>query len=405
MIMRRLSLMFLGAVFCGQLGGCAGFQWPFSFEQSPSATSTRSVASSSLPTHVNLNSSSPKKVFVLLPLQGKYGESGQAVRNGFMAAYYANKGQQGTQPAVKVVDTSSVNITTAYRQAVSEGADLVVGPLDKGQVQSLIKGTSLSVPTLALNTVTAQRVPNLYQFGLSQEDEANQVALRASRDGLHRVLVIAPAGGWGAGIVAHFKTTWAAEGGVIVDQLTYVQSRQLPDQIREILHVAKKSSSASKSKTILTEPVEPLARRRQDIDMIFLVSEPDRAREIVPLLKFYYAENLPIYATSLVYTGKRNPAADGDLNGVHFGDMPWVLGGLSPQLEGIQQNVAELWKTSYAHYPKLYALGVDAYFLALSLNQLPDEGLPGATGKLFVGEDRHIQRGLSWARIRGGVPD
>ena len=31
-------------------------------------------------------------------------------------------------------------------------------------------------------------------------------------------------------------------------------------------------------------------QRRQDFDVIFLLTQPERAREIVPLLKYYYAE-------------------------------------------------------------------------------------------------------------------
>jgi outer membrane PBP1 activator LpoA protein len=390
--MRRLSLCFVSLLLCSHLMACSGFESPFKTGDSDSVATPA-------PTK---NTNTPQKVFVLLPLEGKYGDSGQAIRNGFMAAFYANKGEKDVQPIIKVLDTSKENINVVYEHAVAEGADVIVGPLDKDQLQTLIKSTRLIVPTLALNSVTDQNVPNLYQFGLSQLDEAAQVALHAYSEGHRRALVIAPAGTWGAGIVASFKKSWQTNGGVIVDQVNYQNSRQLSEQIRQVLHAEKSKSSAAKAKVAAKDPTQPITHRRQDIDMIFLVAEPERGREIVPLLNFYYAGNLPLYATSLIYSGHRNPERDGDLNGIQFADMPWVLGGLSQNQVALQQNVAELWKTSYAHQSKLYALGVDAYGLSRNLTQFPADGFSGVTGTLHLGKDHHIYRKLPWAKIRGG---
>src|SRR5205823_5983563 len=66
-------------------------------------------------------------------------------------------------------------------------------------------------------------------------------------------------------------------------------------------------------------------KRRQDADMIFMIAPPEYARQIKPLLNYYYAGNLPIYATSHVYQGIPNAALDNDLNGIQFCDMPWTI--------------------------------------------------------------------------------
>lgn len=392
--MRRFSLYCICFILCSQLFACSVFNDLFQTnEPSTPQTSATSHAQATTPT-----TGKPQKIFVLLPLQGKYGDSGQAVRNGFMAAFYANKSNKGTPPTIKVLDTTNQNINTIYQQALSQGADLIVGPLDKDQVQTLIKGTRLTVPTLALNDVTDKNVPNLFQFGLSQLDEADQVAQRALHDGHRRALIIAPAGNWGAGIVARFKSRWQTEGGVVVDQLYYQQSAQLSEKIRQVLHVAPQVGK---------KPAPGLVRRRQDIDMIFLLAEPARAREIAPLLKFYYAGNLPTYATSSIYSGITNATQDGDLDNIRFADMPWVLGGLPNNLTLLQQNVADLWKTSYTRNPKLYALGADAFELSLHLNQInqnPIQGLPGATGTLYLRDNQKIYRELPWAKMREGNP-
>ncbi len=392
--MRRLSLIGFCLVLCSQLLACSGVDLPFLGKSSGSEGTVAAVS----------EGGAPKKIVMLLPLQGKYGESGQAVKNGFMAAFYANKGQKESQPTIKVLDTAGQNVTAVYEKAVAEGADMIVGPLDKDQVQALIKSARISVPTLALNTVTDQKVSNLYQFGLSQLDEADQVAQRAANDGHRQALVIAPAGAWGAGVVASFKNRWQSAGGTIVDQVNYQNSHQLSEQIRQVLHVEKSKSRAARSKQMAENSGQPTSRRRQDIDMIFLVAEPERAREIIPTLKFYYAGNIPVYATSLVFSGHRNPEQDNDLNNLQFTDMPWVLGGMPNNLDGVKANVADLWKTSYTQNPKLYALGVDAYQLTQNLHQIPAEGFRGATGTLYVQDNQHIYRKLSWAKIRQGNP-
>ncbi|MDQ2995120.1 MAG: penicillin-binding protein activator, partial [Pseudomonadota bacterium] len=128
----------------------------------------------------------PKKIYLLLPLHGKFGASGQAVHDGFMAAHQINKNNQKTLPSISVIDTSLIAANTAYEQAIANNADMVVGPLEKNEIQSLVKSNHLSVPTLALNNISDTAIANLYQFGLSQLDEASQVATRASKDGRHR---------------------------------------------------------------------------------------------------------------------------------------------------------------------------------------------------------------------------
>ena len=68
-------------------------------------------------------------------------------------------------------------------------------------------------------------------------------------------------------------------------------------------------------------PIEFEPRRRQDIDMIFVVADDARtARLLVPQLRFYSAGDIPTFATS----ESTIPATrgDNDLNGVIFADAP-----------------------------------------------------------------------------------
>jgi len=340
--------------------------------------------------------SSFKHLVLLVPLQGERGRAGQAIEDGFLTAYNSMPSSQ--RPGhVEVMDTSGEgSIQQTYQRAVQQGADFIIGPLAKADVQALAQNPSLPVPTLTLNYLEPnQRAPTqLYQFGLSPFDEIQPVVQLAWQRGQHRALIIVPSGNWGQSVARAFQDGWQALGGRVVDTLFFTGSSQdLTLQIQRLLHFSQTGNSAASS-------------RRHDFDMIFLVASPENARQIRPLLKFYYAGDVPVYATSLVYSGVPNPQADSDLNGITFCDMPWVLDAQSP-LANLRQRIALFWPVNFRQETRLYALGVDAYQVASHFPQLvgaPNQGLPSATGTLSVDNQYRVVRQLVCAQFVQGKP-
>ncbi len=342
---------------------------------------------------------SPSRIALLVPLHGAVASTGQAVRNGFLTAYYQQK-ESGEVPQIDVIDTSQGNITQLYQQAVANGATMVVGPLTKENVRSLAQMGNLSVPTIALNTLddnTSAR--NLYQFGLSPIEEAQQVALQAKKAGYSRALVIYPAGSWGQGVVNAFAQTWREQGGAVIDSYAFTPNSDLGNGIRQLLQVTGLTARGARA----DKNIQP--QRRQDVDVVFLVAFPKQARQIKPLLAYYYAQDLPVYATSLVYSGNPSPQNDRDLDGIIFCDMPWELEPNQGKIADLRSRVMALWPESYQRSPRIYAFGIDAYQLTRYLDQVVQgSGYPGMTGVLYLGQDGRILRGLSWAKMQNGVP-
>ena len=93
----------------------------------------------------------PQKIALLLPQQGKLGKAGRAVRDGFMAAYYQAKQQNNQTPQIILYDSHAKDVIKLYEQAVSEGVQLIIGPLDKPKVTQLSQLDQLPVATLAVN--------------------------------------------------------------------------------------------------------------------------------------------------------------------------------------------------------------------------------------------------------------
>lgn len=341
----------------------------------------------------------PKYIAVLLPLTGPMGSQGEAVRNGFMAAYGYVKQSEPDAPIVRVFDTSQGHITALYQQAVAEGADFVVGPLAKDQVQILSSSGQVTVPTLALNDLSGKPVPNLFGFDLSSQQEASQAALRARQEGHNRAIVIFPAGEWGQKIAEAFIQRWQATGGLVVDTVAYPAHGDLYSQLRQVLGVMPPPRHSSGGKRYQPKP-------RQDMDMFFMVAFPQQARQIKSILNFYNVGTVPVYATSLVYSGILNPANDSDLNGVEFSDMPWIVGPDIPQWSQMREGIQTDFPDSYRRSPRLYALGIDAYHLTYRLGFMIKNNTSetGTTGKLTLNSDHQIQRQLQWATIQEGIP-
>lgn len=349
----------------------------------------------------------PQHIALLLPLSGNLSGSADAVRDGFLASYYLDNSRRGNAPKVTVLDTKNdKDVTGAYNKAVAQGADMIVGPLTKEGVDQIIKASSRETPVLALNYVDRSAPSNIYQFGLAPEDEARQAAEKAWQDGHLNAIVIAQEGDWGNRVTSAFTDRWKSLGGRVLSVTEYSSNTELAEPVKAALQIDSSEARASQLKKELNVQVNYDARRRQDVDMIFLVSQPREARQIPPLLAFYYAQDIPVYATSSVYGGTPNPNIDKDLNGVTFCDIPWHLD-TRPQSSSVQDAIAKLWPTGSQSHQRLYALGVDAYQVIPQLprlEQLPDFAMSGATGKLYLNNNRQVTRGLRCTRFVSGQP-
>ncbi len=334
------------------------------------------------------NTRAPAHIALLLPLQGSLSESGQAVRDGFLSAYYASPIQR--QQTISFFDTTqNPSMPALYQQAVSKGADSVVGPLTKDDVQQLAGLGNFPAPTLALNYTDlwfGSLPSNFYEFGLSPLDEAKQLAEKSWQTGHKRALLIAPQDAWGQRVVKSLTANWQSLGGSVVDTFYFGNQTDLNKGIASLLHANPNNNR--------DQTLAPKQQRRQDFDIIFLLAPPQTARQIVPLLKYYYAANVPIYATSVVYSGSPS-ASDSDLNGVTFADMPWTL-----QTGGVANK-------NSPRSNRLYALGRDAYMLNNQYNRLsilPNFPIYGATGALTLTSQHKIYRRLAWVQMRNGRP-
>jgi uncharacterized protein len=344
----------------------------------------------------------PQSVALLLPLSGRQAAAAGAVRDGFIGAYIA-QGNTAERPALRVYDTAALGTTAAWELAVRNGADFVVGPLLKEELAELGGAELPGATGLALNWADDHVVlpPNIFQFALAPEDEAAEVARRAVRDGHRRALALAHDSEQGRRMVQSFVTAFEAAGGEVLDsQLFDPREADFSVEITGLLLIAESRARHQRMQSVLGRTLEYEPRRRQDADFLFLAARPAEALLIRPQLRFHYASDLPVYATSSIFDAGRS--RNTELDGVLFADMPWRVGAgdgaFMAQFRAFGPNALE-------RSGRLFAFGADAYRLVPLLHNRSESlasGVPGQTGVLQVGPEGRIHRVLEWGRFEEG---
>lgn len=350
-----------------------------------------------------------QRIALLLPLSSDRAQAAQAVRDGFLAMDAANRNPD--KPRVQVIDIGpdASQASAFYAAAVAGGAQLVVGPLGLEAAEQVARANAFTVPTLLLSHVESEinSEKPVFQFGLPPEQEASQAAERAYLDGHRRAAVLHPATPWGQRMLNAFVTHWQLLGGtVVVSQAFTPGGTDYSQSVKDLLGVTASEARAQALQNRLRGRIRFEPRPREDIDLVFLAADTKHGRLIKPQLNYFRASQIPVYSTSYIYGGTTDAVHDVDLDGVMFGDMPWMLvaGG---RMADLRAKLQPDWP--YAHTPvdRLFAFGIDAYGVIPYLNRMQaDHALryKGVTSSLGLEPDGRLHRQLMWARFQRGIP-
>jgi len=339
-------------------------------------------------------------VAVLLPLSGRNASAGIQLRDGILAAHFFEP--EATRTPVRFYDTARQSVEVAFAAATRAGAVFIIGPLVREEVVAAAASAAQPgvPPVLALNFLPVeQSAPpaGFKQFGLSPEDEARAVAQRALAEGRRRAVVLAPAGDWGNRVLAAFRETLEAGGGVILASES-LSGREVGPALQSALRVDDSMARHRRIQAVLDTPLAFQSRRRADIDFVFMPGQAASLRQWRPQLRFQGGGDLPAYATSDAWDGR----AGAELAGLVFPDMDWSLATLAPAVAALRADTAAAFGDSSGR-SRLFAFGHDAWVLqsALRVGKTPtvESPLVGATGQLSIDAAGRVQRSLRWAEI------
>lgn len=348
-------------------------------------------------------SADPNRIALLLPLSGRYGVPGAAVRDGFMSAHNADR-ERLAPLDILIEDTGEAaeGFTERLDGALANGVGAIIGPMVKRQLEPLLAYEALPIPILALNDIESAHAPtNLYRFGLLPEDEARQMALMAHADGARRAAMLLPQSERSIQIGAAFSEAFVALGGQVVTSSRYPgEVNDYTPQIQSLFNINQSEERYQALSRVVRRRMHFEPRPREDIDALFILANPRAARALVPQLLYHGAGEIPTYATSDAYSGRARHDLDRELEGLRLGVLPWVV-----QEDPLKAELSEKWPEKMRHLMRFYALGVDAYRIITQLDRLPrdpETALAGATGDLFVDSKNRVRRQLVPVQFKAG---
>lgn len=335
-----------------------------------------------------------RRIALLLPLSGPLQAAGESVRDGFLAARFNADGGAGLAVSLRDSGSTPEQALAAYRTAVSDGHQMVVGPLSREAVSVLFAQPDLDIPLLALNRA-GPVPPGHASFALLPEDEGTTLAVRMQRRGLQRVVAVVTNDDSAQRALGAFRERHARAGGSL---LTTIQINErginFQPEIRAALQGAGLPTSAPED---LEEPHDP------GFDALFIAVRAPAARLLVPQLKVFGLSDVPMLATSQIHAAGDETRMDRELSGVEFVESPWLI----DELPGLpaRRELARALPSARGPAARLFAFGMDAFaLLQLRLSGDPAAVIQGATGTLSLDELGEVQREPAIAIFRSGVP-
>lgn len=355
----------------------------------------------------------PGRVAVILPgPDSTLARPGRALRDGLLAAWTRLPPERRPELEFFYTPDAAEAVIGAWFSARESGAELVIGPLSRDQVDALLALGDGAVPLLLLNHPSDRqalsRFPGLASaYALTPEEEAELAAARALVDGHRRALILRQDSDWGDRVAESFSQAFGLGGGRIVRDSRYSAAQVDHSILLEVvLGLDRSRERAGNLQRTLGMPLEAEGTRRTDADLIFLAARSDDARALRPQLDFFGAGDLQIMATSHVIAGAPDPRRDQDLDQVLLPISPWFLDGTR---EGQARVQAERRYDGLQNptLSRLFALGVDALGLLPWLDGMradPALYLPGLTGHLSLDREGLVMRDLPFVRIIDGRP-
>ncbi|MCG5126281.1 penicillin-binding protein activator [Enterobacter mori] len=314
---------------------------------------------------------------------------------------------------LKIYDTTAQPLDQVLAQVQKDGASIVVGPLLKNDVDTLIKSnTTLNV--LALNQPeNVQNRANICYFALSPEDEARDAARHIHEQGKQAPLLLIPRSALGDRVANAFADEWQKIGGGVVLQQKFGSASELRAGVNGGAGIALNGSPVSASLpqqqsvtigglTIPAPPTDAQISGGGKVDAAYIVATPEEIAFIKPMIAMRNGSQsgATLYASSRSAQGTAGPDFRLEMDGLQYSEIPMLAGSNPPLMQQALSSVRNDYSLA-----RLYAMGVDAWALAnhfTQMRQVPGFELNGNTGDLTATQDCVINRKLSWLKYQQG---
>jgi len=327
------------------------------------------------------------KVALILPLSagGQAGAAAVSLRNAAELAM-SEFSQPDIQLLVKDDRGTPDGARAATQAAISEGAELILGPLFADAVRAagqVARGAGR--PVIAFSTDAGVAAPGVYLLSFMPESEVERVVAYAARQGLRSFAALIPNTAYGRVAQAAFQTAVARNGGRIVAMETY-------DRASAAAQAAKIAAVAGGASP--------------QVNAVFV---PDSGDSLIAVAQALHGAGVDPQKVRMLGTGVWNEA--------RIFSQPGLQGGwfAAPDAAGFNA-FAQRYRAKYGSDPtRIATLGYDAVSLAAALVRTQGaqrfsepvltnaSGFAGADGVFRFNPNGTNERGLAVLEIRNGT--
>ncbi|GAA59135.1 LppC putative lipoprotein [Pseudoalteromonas sp. BSi20652] len=340
-----------------------------------------------------------ERLVVLFPQSGPNERLGDALKAGALAAL----DKQNINEAIFIDENLTTEEIASQLEQIKP--DFIIGPLLKANIDKLANAkTLIDTPVLHLNTFDGDRISlQHYFFALNPEHEVEQALEHFLAMGYQKPMLLAPNNANGQRLVDYFNMQWQRYSETKPQTGFYNDKKDMPDTITSLLEVDKSKQRIKTIEALFRQEVENETRSRSDIDVIYILGDAIETRLIKPYLDVNvstFANRIPLYASSKSHSKQIDSTDKGDLNGLYFTELPWMLGS-QVEHQGLRKQYNSLWPDQADISQRLFAMSYDAVSVLHDIRQLSvslDNQFSGLSGKLSVNSNGHIERTLDWAQ-------
>lgn len=342
----------------------------------------------------------PESIAVILPLSGKYKEQGLAIRNGLLQAILT---EENSATRLQFYDSGRHELAQIYQEITEHQHGLILGPLLKSNVQTLLQLNEAQLPVLALNQVDSeQQASHVNYFALTPESDARNAAAFMQQEGIQHPLMLQSGSSSFQRISRAFTEDWqdSEQNDSKFDAVTIASEKTMQKQLREVMDVTASRARSKQLATDLGLELESEPRSRADIDAVYLAASPQQAR----LLKTFVDVTLSPFAKPVkILVGPRSHNGNrGEFDNIYVADIPLIQRNEYQPLRAELRQLAPEW--NYSDW-RLFAMGYDAFSLIrhlTAMRQLSGYSISGLTGELSVSSQGGVSTRLHWGRYLKG---
>jgi len=278
------------------------------------------------------------RIALILPLtaQGNAGLAAQSMKNAAEMALAEFK-VSNVQLLVKDDGGSPQGAQSAAQQAISEGAEIIVGPLFAQSVSAAGQvARSRNIPVIAFSTDASVAARGVYLLSFLPETDVRRIVSYAASRGKRSFTALMPDNAYGTVVEAAFQQEVARHGGRVV-------------VLEKYPHDANQTAEA----------VRRVAQAASQIDSIFIPDSPDTVPQVAQALA---ANGVDIKRVQLLGTGLWGD--DTRISSEKLLDGGWYP---SPEQTGFR-NFSGRYRARYGQDPvRTATLAYDAVALVAAL--------------------------------------